>query len=262
LTALCAARRVVIVAAHPDDDVIGAGALLPGLANPFVLYVTDGAPANMTDARRAGFAARMDYARARRREAEAALAIAGLGPERILSLDIVDQDASNHLAELSRRVADTFTHLLPDIVLTHPYEGGHPDHDSTAFAVHAAGALLQISGAKAPAIAEMASYHRGENGIAACVFLPSRVEEAVKHLSLDEQDRKRRMRDCHASQAMTLAPFPMDVERFRAAPAYDFTAPPHAGMLLYEMYDWGMDGARWRTLARSALRSLGLESGC
>jgi LmbE family N-acetylglucosaminyl deacetylase len=212
----------------------------------------------MTDAHRAGFAARIDYAHARRREAKAALAIAGLGPDRILGLDIVDQDASNRLAELSRRMADAIMRLKPDIVLTHPYEGGHPDHDSAAFAVHAAYALLQRSGAKAPAIAEMASYHRGENGIAACVFLPDGMDEAVKRLSPDEQDRKRRMLACHGSQAGTLAPFPIDVERFRPAPAYDFTAPPQEGTLFYEMYNWGMDGPRWRALAQSALGALGL----
>src|SRR6185437_9724842 len=41
-------------------------------------------------------------------------------------------------------------------VFTHAYEGGHPDHDAVAFAVHAACRLSDIP----PAIVEMPYYHR------------------------------------------------------------------------------------------------------
>jgi hypothetical protein len=52
--------------------------------------------------------------------------------------------------------------------------------------------------------------------------------------------------------------FATKFERFRVAPPYRFTRPPH-GALLYEQFDWGMDGARWRALAGAALRDLDLE---
>jgi len=41
------------------------------------------------------------------------------------------------------------------------------------------------------------------------------------------------------------------VERYRWAPQYDFTAPPHEGRLYYENYPWGVKGARFRELVRS-----------
>jgi hypothetical protein len=50
-----------------------------------------------------------------------------------------------------------------------------------------------------------------------------------------------------------------EVERFRPAPAYDFTAPPHEGKLFYECFDWGMNGARFRELAAGAMEELGLR---
>ena len=55
--------------AHPDDEVIGAGSsLLSHFGRSKVVHVTEGAPANMLDAQRAGFVARNDYAHARRLE--------------------------------------------------------------------------------------------------------------------------------------------------------------------------------------------------
>ena len=44
----------------------------------------------------------------------------------------------------------------PDVVLTHPYEGGHSDHDSTAFAVHLAAGILRRDGRPALARADLA----------------------------------------------------------------------------------------------------------
>ena len=47
-----------------------------------------------------------------------------------------------------------------------------------------------------------------------------------------------------------------DVERFRLAPRYDFTQPPHAGDLHYEQFGWELTPQRWRSLAAAALKEL------
>ena len=43
--------RVAVVAAHPDDETIGAGASLGLLRTPVLVHVTDGAPRSGHDAR-------------------------------------------------------------------------------------------------------------------------------------------------------------------------------------------------------------------
>ena len=131
-------------------------------------------------------------------------------------------------------------------ILTHPYEGGHPDHDATAFIAHHAGL---------PVI-EFASYHAAPGGgMRTGCFLPG-PEPLVLDLTPDEQARKRAMLAAFATQAATLAPFGTEREAFRTAPHYDFTQPPHAGRLHYEHYDWGMTGERWRALAAEAHQAL------
>ena len=73
-------------------------------------------------------------------------------------------------------------------------------------------------------------------------------------LAAAARERKRRMLAAFATQASTLAQFPVSAEEWlRPAPAYDFTQPPHAGRLFYEGFGWRMTGARFRALAGEAL---------
>lgn len=258
-----AVPTTVLIAAHPDDEVIGAGSRLPMLAGATIIHVTDGAPPDGRDAAAWGFATRQDYALARRRELVSALALAGISPKQTLALGYVDQHASLHMAELSRRIAELLDERRPRFVVTHPYEGGHPDHDATAFAVHAACRLLRHRGL-APTIVEMTSYHNGPAGIQPGRFLPLNHDDAGECepisviLSRAEQELKRRMFDCFPTQRGTLQYFPLDVERFRLAPSYDFTEPPHDGRLFYEQFPWGMTGERFGNLAREAMGTLGI----
>jgi N-acetylglucosamine malate deacetylase 2 len=252
----------MLVAAHPDDETVGAGSRLPRLAQAHFVCVTDGAPRTGEDASRHGFTP-AQYAQARRRELEAVLARCGIGAGRLLSLDCPDQQASLMLAASSERLAGLFADHGTQAVLTQSYEGGHPDHDATAFIVHAAAALLRARGRPAPAIVEMASYHRGPDGVRTCGFLPppagSESPPVMVSLTPQEEQLKADLIACFTTQRETLRGWPLQAEGFRPAPRYDFTGPPHAGKLHYEHYPWGMSGERFRSLAQEAMQQLGLE---
>lgn len=246
--------RVLIVAAHPDDEVIGLGAQLPFLPRARILHVTDGAPRDGRDVAAHGFPDCAAYATARRQELAAALALAGIAPEAASTLGVPDQEASLHLVEISRRIVAAITETRAEIVVTHAYEGGHPDHDATAFAVQAA-----VQSAPAARI-EMAGYHAGPEGIAVGDFLRGVGEAPVTlDLSPEQCALKRRMVDCFATQRQVLAAFPVGTERLRPAPYYDFTLPPHPGRLFYENFPWGMSGERFRQFAAEAADALGLR---
>ena len=253
--------RVLLVAAHPDDEVASAGGLLLRLAERgaeiHLLHVTDGAPLDGQDARKAGFPSARTYARARRRELIHALATGGIPTSAFHTLAVADQSASFHLESVARGIVDVIRLTAPDVLLTHPYEGGHPDHDAAAFGAWAAVAIV---GECAPAI-EFSSYHLGAAGLRTGHFLPSRESGSVAVVLTDEQRHlKQLMLDCFVTQRTVLAQFPVDVEQFRPQPAYDFSRPPHAGRLLYEYFPWGTDGAGFRRRAAAACSALGLEA--
>jgi LmbE family N-acetylglucosaminyl deacetylase len=247
--------RILIVAAHPDDETIGASLLLGSANQLAVVHATDGAPFDPRWWPAGAPRHRADYARQRRREAEEALALAGVPAGSIRCLGLVDQEACRELPALARAIGGEILGFHPDLVITHAYEGGHPDHDAVAFAVAAACARL----AAPPVVLEMALYHGASGQLQAGELLPGTA--AVVH-RLTEAQRTRRcaMLDRHVSQRATLAPF-FDVahEAFRPAPAYDFTSPPHPGPLLYERWGLPITGAQWRALAGRA-RSTGADA--
>lgn len=254
--------QILVVVAHPDDEVIGAGALLAELSEVSLLHVTDGAPKQMHDARKAGFATRQQYARARRQELLAAMRLARIAPERSVAFDITDQEASFNLIALAHRMAETLRSLRPQIILTQPYEGGHPDHDATAFVVRAACRLLARNGVAPPAVFEMTAYHIKQGEICAFEFLPrSGCTVHTRWLTAEARTLKTGMIGCYQTQQETLRAFPVLLERVRPAPHYDFTSPPHAGRLFYEHFDWGVTGQQFCRLACEALDSLGFKDG-
>jgi LmbE family N-acetylglucosaminyl deacetylase len=244
----------MLVFAHPDDEVIGLGARLARYRSAVVVHVTDGAPRNDQEIRSHGFSCREDYAACRRSELQLALESAGLKNVRRVSFQIPDQEASLNLIYLIRELHNLLTIHTPEVVFTHPYEGGHPDHDACAFAMRRAVSLARATGESCPALIEAAFYHLGFQGIETGCFLRSHeiTEEILWPLSPQERKHKQDLLACFSSQQEMLRYFPPTHERFRIAPEYTFHEPPHAGRVFYEHYAWGMTAQRFCELARAA----------
>lgn len=254
------APRCLVVLAHPDVETIGLGARIGRLDPIEVIHVTDGAPrdSRFMPAELAGLG-RERYTAIRREEVTRALAMAHVPASRLRCLGAVAQEAIEEAPSLARKLVELFARTRPEVVITHPYEGGHPDHDAAALAVHSAAVLARWNGVSAPLIFEAASYNAARGHLVTGEFIPyPGVPEIALRLSDEEASRKRAMLDCFSSQKETLAPFGAEVERFRPAPTYDFRRPPHEGTLHYEHLGFPIDGARWRKLAVKTLTLLGL----
>ena len=183
---------------------------------------------------------------------------AGLDQASRTSLNFRDQEASLNLVEITLQLSQLIAEHEPEIIFTHPYEGGHPDHDACAFAVHHAVSLNRGRGGGRPLMIEAPFYHVGRGGFEVGTFLRQDgwMPERVYELSDAEKLRKHELIERFATQRETLKGFHDSTERFRIAPVYDFGRPPHEGKLLYEHYPWGMTSERFCQLAERAETAL------
>lgn len=124
------AKRLVVVAPHPDDEVLGCGGFM-ALAHQaglhvLVISVTDGEAAYPTET--AWPPERL--ARVRQAELITALAALGIAEGNIARLDAGDGEIGGHASEVAMRLAQIF--VSSDLVLVTYSRDGHPDHEACA----------------------------------------------------------------------------------------------------------------------------------
>lgn len=232
---------VALVVAHPDDETLFAGTALARLRQLRIILVTDGAPEDMGDARRLGFATRESYAAARAQELDRALQALGSTGE-LIRYALPDQGAILRLAALTDRLAHDLAGCA--LVLTHPYEGGHPDHDAVACAARRA---VQRLGEAGPAMVEFACYAAFAGERQFWRFVPDPAcPERTRAITPAEMRRLEAGLAAHSSQTAVFGPLRPDAERWRAAPHYDFAGAPPGEACLYDGFGWAMTSARWR----------------
>jgi LmbE family N-acetylglucosaminyl deacetylase len=128
-------RRLVVVAPHPDDEVLGAGGLLQCMrrlgVEITVVAVTDGEGSHPASA-----ACGIDIASLRARESIAALHRLGCGQTSVTRLGLRDGAVANEIPRLTSALSGQ---LGPaDLCLAPWRSDGHPDHDATGRAALAA----------------------------------------------------------------------------------------------------------------------------
>lgn len=252
-------RRVMVIAAHPDDEIVGAGVILPVLPNAIVVHASNGVPADPRYASWAGFSSAEAYEQARKAEALRALEMMGLPEHRLLRLGFEDQQLSRQLVGLTQALAEVIAEHQPDLLITHPYEGGHPDHDSVAFACHHVFPLLERRGVPLPGLVEMTSYFSRDGERVVGEFAQANTGAATIELGEESRALKAELYGCYVSQKDLLATFALEVERLRWAPQYDFSKPPEVPEILYDRYELGTSSSHWLELSRAASAKLKAE---
>ncbi|MBL8726862.1 MAG: PIG-L family deacetylase [Planctomycetes bacterium] len=128
---------VLVLAAHPDDEVIGAGAMLAWHArrghDVTVVHVTDGARGDPA-------AHENDICAVRRREGKEALRRLGVGEPRHWGLP--DGELPEHLVDLEGRLCALFGEVRPKTLYSFWFGEAHRDHLAVAHATVRAAAML------------------------------------------------------------------------------------------------------------------------
>ena len=254
-------KKVLIFAAHPDDETIGLGGLMSRMADVDLVMFTDGAPHYQFAGAPGGLKARRALADLRRRETLEAVALARPEFSHFECLGVPDLEGAFMIKAATRRLQAILEKKRYDFIITHPYEGGHPDHDAAAVVTWAACALLRREGRSAPFELEMTSYHQWRGKFRSGEFLPATGSQAevAFPLSTEESRRKTAMLACFRSQKYMDERYVVTHEKLRAAPEYDFSKPPTDEPLLYDGAGFEVNSEKWRREAALAIRALGLS---
>ncbi len=137
-TWLPASRRMVVVAPHPDDEVLACGGLLHAHArnggSAVVIAVTDGEASHADVCKTTGApeVAAADLAATRRLESQSGLLHLAPHCQVVHRLGLPD----GQVAANTQRLTDVLTRLLrpDDLVVSTWRLDGHPDHDATGAA--------------------------------------------------------------------------------------------------------------------------------
>lgn len=207
--------RVLILVAHPDDEVLGLSSLLPRLGNGLLVHATDAAtpgdgdPTQLTALR----------------FAELNEALRRLGAEQMqrVRLDLPDGKLVDHAAKAIARVTALLAGV--DLAITHAFEGGHPDHDACALILEAACRKLEDKGVPPPARLEFPLYRLEDGAIRLAAFPPGEPHGSAVTLTQEQQARKRMALGAFTSQRHVVDHFPLTQEHLRSTPSRDYLTP-------------------------------------
>lgn len=210
---------VLVIAAHQDDEVLGLGlTLIKHRSNGdrvTVVFTTNGAGGDWKESG----AMQQVISAMRFKEACAALAVIGIDPADITCLGFPDGGLHRYIPEARGDIAALIRAIGPHTIYVHAIEGGHLDHDVTAFVVQEVSAGLRTG-----PVFEWAEYNREARGgppIAEARFASdpyvADFECRSTPFDLAEFTSKQRMLAEYASQARAIEHFQFRSEILRRA---------------------------------------------
>lgn len=226
--------RVLVVAAHCDDESIGAASWLLR-APAAVVILTDGTPKNPAWFGRGHRWNAALYRQVRRRECRSALTAFGVPASRLLQGGIPDQELGRRLGDGLRLLQAAARRFRPEVIVAPAYEGGHPDHDAANFLV----AWLRRE-RLAPTVRHWWEYalYTSRDGQIAIHHLPAGAGRRQAHLRVEQEQQRRRAVAAYRSQAQTLGGMVRFRECWRPLREHDYSRPPLPCPPVYEQ--WGM----------------------
>jgi LmbE family N-acetylglucosaminyl deacetylase len=246
-------QKIMVVAAHPDDETIAVGGLLQTVPELILIHLTKGVPRDLSYAINADCMSRESYADMRLSELWNAMKFGNIKIGLYANFNLTDQETSFNMAGIAFRLAKFIRDNKPALLFTHAYEGGHPDHDTASFATRAALKMLLNENSPIPKLYEFPIYNNHNDQSLYNTFIPYKEEMGVE-IALDEEKiaKKKKMLKQFISQKKIISKMSINTERFRLAPQYDFTIKPHNGILFYEVFNWGITWKYWQFLADEA----------
>jgi LmbE family N-acetylglucosaminyl deacetylase len=227
-------QTILLLVPHADDEVVAAAAtILTARAEGtriFAAYLTHGcvSPELLLPWQRSAHQRRIQT---RQQEAQKVAAQLGLTP--IFWSERPARSLWRNLPKVFAECRDLITRHSINQIWVPAYEGGNADHDGlNAVAAALANAVPNLS------VLEFAEYNWLGGQVNPNSFPYSTRATVISRLSPMEQRRKQALYNLYASERLNLSSVGVLQESFRPLVEYDYTQPPHKGLLWYERFQW------------------------
>lgn len=198
---------ILVIAAHPDDEILGLSTTLYreqlNGKNIVIAFVTNGSCWDKQSWRIRRSETLMK-SMIRYKEASKALSLIGIPQDHIICLGFPDAGTHRYVENIGADIYMLINQLKPGSIYVHCIEGGHNDHDISSFIVKVVCKEINFTN-----VYEWTEYHPKQPiGTENVNFLPSsnkKLKEKSIVISKTERRLKKMMLACHKSQ---------DVERF------------------------------------------------
>ena len=225
------AQRILVLAPHPDDEVVGAGAAIMRAraagSEVYVAYLSDGVPAAEL---MWPWAVKHRPERVAVRLEEAAQVAQALGLRKVCARKIATRSLRFNLQSTLLGIRKCIHERAIETVWVPAYEGGHQDHDAANF--------LASYLALHTRVWEFAEYNFVGARVRTNTFVSNTDAVCELHLSTLEQAHKRELLARYRSERGNLSYVGTRVERFRPLARYDYSTPPHSGRTFYQRFQW------------------------
>ena len=222
-------KNVLIVAPHPDDEIVGLGITIKKLLikkkKIIIFFPTNGVVCQkqMWFWKRKCY---QDIVKIRTKEMKKSLN--ALGIKKSYLQNIPTRSLKEKITATHKIIKKIIKKDRIDTIFCPAYEGGHQDHDITNFICSRFKKKIQVF--------EFAEYNFFKRKINLNKFIRSKNEENILRLNENEKLLKKELLAVYASEKNNLNFLSPDIEAYRKIENYNYSKPPHEGILFYRRF--------------------------
>ncbi len=224
-------KKILFIVPHPDDELVGSCCLIRRYLKDgkkiYLFFITNGVLSHETlwFWQRSHIKKMIDL-----RKREMNLSIKKLGIKEFFFQNIPTRTLKDKIFETYKKINKIIVSKKIDSIFCPAYEGGHQDHDVSNFICSKLSNICDVY--------EFPEYNYFKQKINCNTFFENNKNEIVIKLTEEEKLFKKKCLDIYKSEKNNLNYIKINSESFRPIKEYDYSNPPHSGVVFYRRFSF------------------------
>jgi len=224
-------KNLLFIIPHPDDEVVGCCTIIRRLLNKnkniHLFFLTNGV---ISEESNWVWQRKKIPLKIKQRKSEMMLSLKLIGIKDISFQNIPTRTLKDNINKTYKKINEIINLKKIDTIFCPAYEGGHQDHDVSNF--------ICSKFIKKYKVYEFPEYNYFDRRINCNTFIKSKSNETVLNLVQNEKEFKKNCLKVYRSEKSNLNYTRYDREMFRELVKYDYSIPPHKGVLFYRRFSF------------------------